>query len=91
MWGGFGSWAPAEVHSVHFASRSKAPTLMINGRFDPIFPFETSQIPIFRLLGAPARDKRHFVVDGGHPAFNQEVVREVLGWLDRYLGPVSTR
>jgi len=67
------------------------PTLMINGRFDPIFPFETSQIPMFRLLGAPARDKRHFVVDGGHPAFNQEVVREVLGWLDRYLGPVSTR
>jgi cephalosporin-C deacetylase-like acetyl esterase len=91
IWGGFGSWGPAEVHSVNFASRSKAPTLMVNGRSDPIFPFETSQIPMFRLLGAPDRDKRHFVVDGGHPAFNQEVVREILGWLDRYLGPVSTR
>ncbi len=46
---------------------------------------------MFRLLGAAESNKRHFVVDGGHPAFNQEVVREVLGWLDRYLGPVNTR
>jgi serine/threonine protein kinase/cephalosporin-C deacetylase-like acetyl esterase len=91
IWGGFVYWAQDEVLPLHFASRSKAPTLMVNGRFDPIFPFETSQIPMFRLLGAADRDKRHFVVDGGHPAFNQEVVREVLGWLDRYLGPVDTR
>ena len=46
--------------------------------------------PMFRLLGAA--DKRHFLVDGAeHVAFNQEVVREVLGWLDKYLGPVKTR
>jgi formylglycine-generating enzyme required for sulfatase activity/dienelactone hydrolase len=91
IWGGFGSWAPAEVNAVHFVSRSKAPTLMVNGRSDQLFPFETSQTPMFRLLGTPDRDKRHFVVDGGHPAFNQEVIRRVLGWLDKYLGPVKTR
>jgi hypothetical protein len=30
-------------------------------------------------------------VDAGHVAFNQEVIRRVLGWLDKYLGPVKTR
>jgi dienelactone hydrolase len=91
MWGGFWYWAPAEINPLNFARHSRAPTLMVNGRSDQIFPFETSQLPMFRLLGAADRDKRHFVVEGGHPAFNQEVVRETLGWLDRYLGPVDTR
>jgi dienelactone hydrolase len=91
LWGGIPFLVPAEVNSLHFAQRSRAPALMVNGRFDQLFPFETSQIPLFRLLGAAAKDKRHFVVDAGHAAFNKEVVREVLGWLDRYLGPVNTR
>jgi dienelactone hydrolase len=90
LWGGFG-WAPSEVNSLHFASRCTAPTLMVNGRADMIFPLETSQVPMFRLLGAADTDKRHVVLEGGHVAFNQEVVRLVLGWLDKYLGPVKTR
>jgi hypothetical protein len=52
---------------------------------------ESSQIPLFQLLGAAGADKRHLVVEGGHAAFNQDVVREALGWLDRYLGPVRAR
>jgi len=64
---------------------------MVNGRDDYIFPLETSQIPLFRHLGAPEKDKRHFVVEGGHGPLTQEVVRETLAWLDRYLGPVKTR
>jgi len=91
LWGGLGP-APAEVNALHFAQRSSTPTLMVNGRSDLIFPSESSQIPMFRLLGAADNDKRHIVIDGaGHVAFNQDVVREVLGWLDRYLGPVNTR
>jgi formylglycine-generating enzyme required for sulfatase activity/dienelactone hydrolase len=91
LWGGLG-WAPAEVNSLHFASRSKAPTLMVNGEADPMFPPESSQIPLFRLLGAAEGDKRRYVVKGaGHVAFNQDVIREVLAWLDKYLGPVKTR
>jgi cephalosporin-C deacetylase-like acetyl esterase len=91
LWGGLGYLPSAEVDSLHFAPRSTAPTLMVNGRSDVIFPLETSQIPMFRLLGAADKDKRHIVVEGGHVAFNQDVIREVLGWLDRYLGPVKTR
>jgi formylglycine-generating enzyme required for sulfatase activity/dienelactone hydrolase len=89
LWGGLGNVAPAEVNSLHFAPRCTVPTLMVNGRFDMLFPLETSQLPMYRLLGAA--DKDHFLVDAGHVAFNQEVIRRVLGWLDKYLGPVKTR
>ena len=39
---------------------------MINGRYDFFFPVESSQDPMFRLLGTPAADKRHVVVEGSH-------------------------
>lgn len=84
-------WPPAEVDPFHFAPRVRAPILMVNGRDDFIFPLATSQTPLFRLLGTSEKDKRHFVVDGGHGPLNQEIIREMLEWLDRYLGPVTTR
>lgn len=91
FWGGLG-WGAAEINPLNYASRTATPTLMINGRADLIFPWESSQVPLFRLLGAPPRDKRHVVLeDAGHVAFNQEVVRQALAWLDTYLGPVTTR
>ena len=89
MWGGLGYLAAAEVNSLHFAPRCTVPTLMVNGRFDMIFPLETSQLPMYRLLGAAEKD--HVLVDAGHVAFNQDVIRRVLGWLDKHLGPVKTR
>jgi hypothetical protein len=63
---------------------------MINARGDSITPVETSQLPLFRLLGAAAKDKRYARFDGTHaPAKFQDVIRETLDWLDRYLGPVA--
>jgi dienelactone hydrolase len=91
FWGGFFYGEPAEVSSLHFAPRSTVPTLVVSGRSDPIFPESTSQLPMFQLLGTPENDKRRVVVEGGHVAFNHEVVREALAWLDKYLGPVHTR
>jgi formylglycine-generating enzyme required for sulfatase activity/dienelactone hydrolase/predicted Ser/Thr protein kinase len=92
FWGGaWGRGTPAEVDAFHFAPHSRAPTLMVNGRYDFTFPLESSQLPLFRLLGTPQKDKRHFVIEAGHPALDQEAVREALAWLDRYLGPVKTR
>lgn len=71
-----------------FAPRMKKPVLMVNGRYDYTFPPETSQDPLFRMLGTPAADKRHVVLDTPHDVSQQRgaLVREVLGWLDRYLG-----
>ena len=80
-----------EMDVVNFAPRSRVPTLMIGGRDDFIFPVESFQRPLFRLLGAPDRDKRHAVLDGGHlPPDRHAIIKEVLDWLDRYLGPVTS-
>jgi dienelactone hydrolase len=81
-----------EVDPARFAPRVRTPTLMINGRDDFILPYELSQQPMFDLLGVPAAHKRHARLDGGHiPSDRREIMREVLDWLDRYLGPVQRR
>ena len=43
----------SEVDQINFTPRVTIPTLMLNGRYDYIFPQETSQLPMFRLLGTP--------------------------------------
>jgi formylglycine-generating enzyme required for sulfatase activity/predicted esterase len=74
----------------HFVTRFRVPTLMINGRSDFVFPLEASQMPMFRLLGPPAEDKRLSLTDGGHAWTNfQPAMKEALEWFDRYLGPVK--
>jgi serine/threonine protein kinase/pimeloyl-ACP methyl ester carboxylesterase len=77
-----------EVREISFAPRVKIPTLMINGRYDFIFPVETSQRPMFRLLGTPEKDKRYALFDSGHVPPRNDIIREALNWLDHYLGPV---
>jgi hypothetical protein len=62
---------------------------MLNGRDDFLFPLETSQLPLFRLLGTPPAHKRHVLYKGGHNVFDLQMIREILDWLDRYFGPAS--
>jgi hypothetical protein len=64
---------------------------MVNGRDDFRFPLEASQKPMFRALGTAEADKRHALLNGGHGPERIELIREVLAWLDRWLGPVETR
>jgi len=78
-----------EVDPINFAPRVKLPVLMLNGRSDFFYPVETAQEPLFRLLGTRAEDKRHVVFESGHVLPRNEVIRETLDWLDRYLGPVK--
>ena len=70
-------------------SRITVPVLLLAGRYDYIFPVETSQVPFMDLLGTPDKDKRHVVFEAGHlPLPRSELIRETLEWLDRYQGPV---
>ncbi len=63
---------------------------MLNGRDDFLFAVESSQLPLFRLLGTPVSDKRHLLYEGGHGVITRlDVIKESLDWLDRYLGPVA--
>jgi hypothetical protein len=65
---------------------------MLNGRYDFFFSSKTSQGLMFDLLGTAPADKKHRIVESGHiPAERQEVIKEILDWLDRYLGPVKNR
>ncbi|MDA1274592.1 MAG: SUMF1/EgtB/PvdO family nonheme iron enzyme [Verrucomicrobia bacterium] len=78
-----------EVDQINFAPHVTIPTLMLNGRYDFAFPVESSQLPMFRLLGTPAQDKRHLIYDTGHAMPRSDLLKETLAWLDRYLGPVK--
>jgi eukaryotic-like serine/threonine-protein kinase len=78
-----------EVEPVNYLPRIRMPVLMLNGRYDHFFPIETSQLPMFRLLGTPPDRKRHVIYDGGHFVPRGLLISETLDWLDRYLGPVS--
>ena len=79
----------SEVDPVNFASRVKIPVLMLNGLYDHYFPVDTSQNPLFFLLGTPEEDKRHLTYESGHVIPTNELIKESLSWLDRYLGPVT--
>ena len=80
---------PPEADAINYVSHVTMPVLMLGGRFDFVIPLDTAQAPMFERLGTPPADKRHVVFDSGHNDFpRSEMIREVLGWLDRYLGPV---
>jgi cephalosporin-C deacetylase-like acetyl esterase len=77
-----------EADAINYAPRVRQPTLVLNGELDFFFPPETSQKPMFELLGTPAADKKRMVFPGGHSVPRSEMIKESLQWLDRYLGPV---
>ncbi len=78
-----------EADPINFAPHNTVPTLMLNGRYDFARPVETSQMPMFRLLGAPPDQKRHVLFDTGHTLRPEQIASEVYVWLDRYLGIVK--
>lgn len=72
---------------INFAPRVKAPVLMLNGRFDFLFPTGSSQEYMFKLLGTPPEHKRRVLYDTSHDDLPRaEVIKEAVNWLDRYLG-----
>ena len=81
----------AEVEPANFAPYVRTPFLMINGRQDFMRPYESSQLPLFNLIGVADADKRLAAYDGGHLPLRPVMIKETLDWLDRYLGPVQTR
>jgi eukaryotic-like serine/threonine-protein kinase len=89
--GGFFLDDPAPGHDqVDFAARLTKPVLMVNGRYDFSFSYDRAQRPLFEMLGTPAADKKHVVLDTPHDvrADRPHLVEAVLGWLDTYLGRV---
>jgi hypothetical protein len=79
-----------EVDPVNFLPRVTIPILHVTGQYDAGYPVAVAQKPFFDLFGTPPQDKRHVVLPVGHailvPEVRTTVIREVLDWLDRYLG-----
>ena len=77
-----------EVDEVAYTMRVKVPILMLNGKYDFFFPYDTSQLPFFELLATPQEHKKLVVQESSHAFSQAELARESLAWLDQYLGPV---
>jgi len=84
MWGN----GRPEVNQINYLGRVKVPTLMLNGRYDLTFPYETTVKPMFDLLGTPADRKELRLYETDHFIPRDEFIKETQIWLDRYLGPV---
>jgi hypothetical protein len=60
---------------------------MISGKYDWIF---SGKDALLRLVATPAQDKKAILFDTAHDVSEQrtDLIREVLAWLDRYLGKI---
>jgi dienelactone hydrolase len=79
-----------EVDEFQYARHVRTPLLMLNGVHDFSFPPDKSQAVLFKALGTPEPHKRHILSNRGHSAelMSLTEVREVIDWLDGYLGKV---
>jgi class 3 adenylate cyclase/cephalosporin-C deacetylase-like acetyl esterase len=75
-----------EVDLFNFLPRVKVPVLMLNGKNDHFFPYETSQLPMMHWLGTPDEDKQHFVYETGHYVPQVDLIKEITAWLNKYFG-----
>ena len=76
-----------EADQINYLPRVTQPVLMLNGTYDMYFPVESSQKPMFRLLGTSPDQKKMLVYASGHLVPSREFIKETLAWLDAYLGP----
>jgi dipeptidyl aminopeptidase/acylaminoacyl peptidase len=86
--GGFFKALP-EADAINYITRIKVPTLMLNGKYDNFFELENNIKPFFNFLGTPEKNKRLVVYETAHYVAKADMIKEVLAWLDKYLGPVN--
>ncbi len=77
-----------EEDPVNFLPRIRIPVLMLSGRYDSVFPYESSQVPFYRLLGSAPGAKKQVLFEGGHFLPRHMWVAESTRWLDEQFGPV---
>ena len=71
-----------EADPVNYLPRVKIPVLMINGKYDAIFPFETQVKPMFDLIGTPKINKKLITFEGGHRLPRNEEIRHMIDWFE---------
>ena len=91
-----GGFVPMEfdpaMDPVRFAPLVKVPVLMLNGRWDSLFPAKSSAEPMYERLGTPTPLKSLRVYDGGHDAyglFYWQIQSDMREWMDEIIGPTE--
>ena len=77
------------VDPVHYVPRITIPVLMLNGEYDMTFPLDVAVRPLYDMLGTDPSAKELKVYPTDHFIPQDEVIKESLDWLDKYLGPVK--
>jgi tRNA A-37 threonylcarbamoyl transferase component Bud32/dienelactone hydrolase len=80
-----------EADTINFAPRVTVPVLMLSGKFDNYFPTVSSQEPLFKLLGTPVEHKLRREYEAGHTIPRAVMIKEVVGWMDKYWGKPTPR
>ena len=80
-----------EADTVNFAPRVTQPVLMLSGKFDNYYPTVSSQEPLFKLLGTPAEHKLRREYEAAHNIPKAVMIKEVVGWMERYWGKPPLR
>jgi serine/threonine protein kinase/dienelactone hydrolase len=87
--GGLCDMGRPEISQINYITRVKTPTLMLNGKYDSLFPLATCSKPFFDLLETPDEHKELKLYETDHIPPRREFIKETLAWLDKYLGPVN--
>ena len=88
--GGFARGHPyPEADGFNYVSQIRMPVLMLSGKYDMTFPYETTAKPFYNLLATGAKDKRLVVYETDHYVLKSDMIKEVLNWLDKYFGPIT--
>lgn len=74
-----------------FWARVQQPTLILNGRYDPLRPQHYVLGPLLDLLATSAGNKKTILYDSGHwPLPRNQMMIDTHAWLNTYLGPVQS-
>ena len=87
-----GIWHPTdrdEIIPLHYIPRVTQPTLMVNGEYDSVYSLEKQVKPMFEMLNLPLGEKKLVLFDSDHIPPRNEMIKEVVGWLDEQMGPVK--
>jgi dienelactone hydrolase len=80
---------PRSANAISFLQRTTLPVLLLTGQYDHIIPSE-AQHALFENLGTEDDDKRWVQYPTNHwPLPRNQMVREIVQWLDKYQGEVS--
>lgn len=71
-----------EADPVNYLTRVKIPILMLNGKYDPIFPFKSSAEPMFNYFGTEIGSKKMYTFETGHFVPRNEIIKHSVMWLN---------